>query len=913
MNKPANYRYVRIGILLVALCVVAIAAQQRLFDPWVGSFAQNTPPEAPVSPAEAARTELRAKIQAEARQPIDPSPWIQSEERKYAALLTQAKPEILVLPYQIAAAKGQLGIDLPARMIMAHITAQRIGSATDAKIADVELVSRALGDPRYLSRENALAFGKQLGATTIYYGQTWHDGEGKLAVRLAKISVATGQDESTAVSDRIPISDTVTPEIAFRSIADGFVRQLNINPAIEPKIYAIKPAFFPDSPVVATSIDASNPVEGIWLQELLASLNPPQVYRGKERAFERAFAGLDFVSPDSPDYRLLSARALVHLQRRPAALKMIGTPETPEERAFLEYLNGNVPEMVVAISQINRPLPKLLAELELILLRRAYLESEEAIPAAVDYAKKIPQAWQPAIFWNASLQDAWSMRSSIEIKKVMDLHFPIAGQSAEELLKAKTVAGSPNDPRIAVEVEGMPFAHSNMVLEQKGSIWCCTSRSWQPRPFQYLDLLLNLSRAMLLHTAAHWHTVQGRAEQALNIVDLLNEVIFKEGDTSLQYRKMLILSELLGKERDAARNKILANRLYEAAKQVREWETVDSGIVVDAVNAEKRAAVIRYASKAEELAYPDLNVFKQDFPPTYNFLRTSAPYRAAINSAKNIDIIERACSYSVVGMRACFAWRSALAATGRMADADQYEKEHLMTRFHGNPYAESALLSLMIDRGDMEAARAHADKMRTNAPKSSQGYFQLGAMAATTGDYTSAQKFFLSYPQFSNADKANTVSLSNKASWAAERLALRGAAKEARPLYELAAKFENGSAASYGAAMKLAYMDRRFGDAQKIALRSVQHYGEGGHTYDYLALLFAIGNSADAWAAEKEAATRFSRSGFWWTTRVGFRIENASEAAISAWVKEAAQKKADDWLLKNKPFPLDTAANAKRS
>ncbi len=876
----------RIAILLILLCAVAIAAQQQAFDPWITTFAQTKQPAAIVPAAE---SDLRVKIESEARQPIDPSPWVQAEKQRYSSVLAQAKPEIVVLPFQIDETKDQFGIDLPARMIMAYMIAQRVGLTTQAKVADVELVSRALGQPRYLSRDHALAFAKTIGAATVYYGQTWHDGAGKLSVRLAKISVSAGKDESQAVNEAIPISDTVTPELAFRSIADTFIQQAGISSTIKREVYSIKPAFFPDNPVVATSVEPSNPVEGIWIQELLASLNPPQVYRGKERLFERAFAALDLVSPDSPDYRLLNARALVHLQRRPAALEAIGTPKTPEERAFVEYLNGNVPEMTAAISQITRPLPRLLAEMELLLLHRAYLESDEVIPSAIDYAKKIPTAWQPAIFWNASLQDEWSMRGNIEMKKVMDAHFPLPGQSAEELLKAKTVAGAPDNPRIAIEVEGLPISHSNEVLAQKGSLWCCASQSWQPRPFQYLDLLSNLSQAMLLHTVSHWHTVQGRAEQSLQMVDLLNEVIFKEGNTSLQYRKMLILSELLRSERDVARNKILATRLYETAKQVREWETGDSGIVVDAVNAERRAVFVRFSSKAEELAYPDLNAFKRDFPPTHNFLRTSEPYKTAISSAKNVDIIERTCGYSVVGMRACFAWRSALAATGRAAEADKYEKEQLMTRFHGNPYAEGALLTLMIDRGDIDAARAYSESIRAKAPKSSGGYFQLGGIAARTGDYADAQKYFLSYPLFSEPGQTNTVSISNKASWAAERLAIRGAAREARPLYEIAAKFQNGSGASYGAAIKLAYMDRRFGDARQIALKSVQHYGESGHTFDYLALLFATGNSAEGWAAAKEASTRFSLSDFWWATRVGFRIDNASEAAISAWIKDAGQ------------------------
>ena len=54
--------------------------------------------------------------------------------------------------------------------------------------------------------------------------------------------------------------------------------------------------------------------------------------------------------PDSPDYRVLKARALMYMGLRPAALRSLGTPATAEQKHLFAVLNGNLPEV-----QSNRP------------------------------------------------------------------------------------------------------------------------------------------------------------------------------------------------------------------------------------------------------------------------------------------------------------------------------------------------------------------------------------------------------------------------------------------------------------------------------------------------------------------------------------------------------------------------------
>lgn len=879
-NKPSRTRLL---VLLLLIGVFAAVIQLEL-GKQLGAWLRAQDGDL----TEGFQLPINPELDAQARAAVPPSAWNESEKKRYTAILAQAKPDVIVLPYQIPTGKDQYGIDLSARMVMAHMTAQRVALEGELKVADVELAALATGEPRHMSRDEAVAFARSVGAATVVYGTAAHDGKGRLAVSVVRASTVEDRQDRSENAERIDISDTKTPELAFRDVVDRLMRGIGFSASPQARRHTVADGFFPEDPANLPALAADNPVAGLWTQQLLGSLHFADPDSGKARAYERVLAALEFVDPDSPDYRVIAARALVQLERRPAALAIIGAPRTPEEAAMVEFLNGNAPDLAAAIEKIKRPLPKLLARLELGQLAVAYVfESGEVSAMAEEAASEAPPAWQPAIVWSMSLRNRWLQRSTVEMKQVLDVQFPIEGYSLEDLLRGKSIAGYADNPRLAWELEGAAVQHVRRLVEQQGGGWCCATAAWQPRPFQYPHLISSLSVAMLLHVVAHVERVQGQPERALAMAEALADTVLQGAHPKLQHHMLSILSDLMYRERAPEKRAALANRLYDTARQVRLWSTSDTGAVLSAIHHEKSAAAVRFADRGGSAGYPELNHFAADFPQAHFAMRASREYQAALELGGDIDVIRRACAYSVYAMPACFAWRAALDATGRTSEARQVEQE-LTRRFRGNEYMATRNLAVYRNAGRLDEARAYAERAIAVNPRRSRLYVDLGALHLRSGDVEAARKVFMSYPVFNEPQK-NTVTLTGHANWVASAFAYRGALKEARHFYELAARHPNGAESHYSSVIALAYMDRRYGDALDVALRSAQHYPGGGSAYRYIALLFATGDSRSGWAAAREAVSRYPGSTAWHALPVAFRMEQTDAKAIGAWAVEAAQ------------------------
>lgn len=909
--KGASFKFTKSTILLLSLLVlVSIVAgagsdysfKTDIFDRLVGRGAAANPEMPPIKSSAAtvleATRDLQKKIQDESNVAVPPSPWIEAEKKRYLAVLKAAKPAVVVLPFQIPAGKNQLGIDLPARMVMAYMTAQRIASGTDLKVADVEFVARAIGDPRHLARSDASAFGYSIGATTVIYGEASHDGERNLTVTITAIgSWPPYTNVKTWTKAGIEISDTATPELAYRRWVDEAVGQLGYTDSkpVETRPYIASGKAVPDTPVRATAGNPENPADGIWVQELIGSLYPEEPPRARDRVFERALAGMEYLSPASPDYRVLQARALARLGRRIAALSVIGdSVKTPEERAFAGFLNGNVPEMEQAIAQIKRPLPKLIAELELAWTSSYYDLDRNNLPLiAKRISSTVPKQWAPGIIWFVTGQNWWNVSPTMPVKLVMDSQFPVQGYSAEDVIRGKALIGAAN-PKVMLEVEGAPLVHAGKVIEQNGADWCCVPQAWKPRPFQYLNLLAAHAEAMLIGSVDHESYVQGRTDEALQLADMIDEVVFQRGSWLLQLRKARLMMTTIRKTPSREAGVGISGQLYQTSRQLRQWNSIYPEHAAEITEYEEFSSKIHFAAMVKQASssgynYAQTHEFIRDFPAKYEALFGSQEYKMAAHSyTANFAVLERACLASVLYPDACETWRSRLEAAEQKDAARKVEKVQLVNRFHGNPKRTAILTAVLKARGEIDGAAAFArDSIKLNRD-SWEGYQALGEIYMQGGKFKQAADAYLSYPRFKNPGTENTVSITNYALVAASELARRGAVKDARPLYEIAVRYHNGSEASLIAMTRFAYFDRRYGDAELIVRERVQRYQTGAGMRDYVSLLFALGDSKNAWAGVQEALPRVAGFSPWQAVPVGFRVDGADIETIRKWVKTTA-------------------------
>jgi hypothetical protein len=898
-----------LSFLLLALLTAGAGGSYllslELFNP---AAAQALPEKVPL-PLDSAKASLAAlaearlqaakKLQDEVRVSIPPSPWSEAEKKRYLDLLAAAKPSVVVLPFQISEANGQFGVDLSARMVMAYMTAQRIASGASFKVADVEIAARAIGEQRRFTRADALRFATSVGAASVVYGEVSHDAAGHLAISIAKVeNISLRTADKIWTKSGLNISDVVTPELAYQKVVDEAVAQLGfaVSKSLDAGVYVASAKPLPDSPVRATTDAPPNPADGIWMQELIGSLYPEDPSRARDRIFERALAGTEYLSQDTVDYRLLKARALARLGRRIAAISTIGnSARTPEEKAFIAFLNGSVPEMEQAVAQIKRPVPKLIAELELVWVDAAYSGDVNKLSQIAErIAKTAPTQWAPTIVWYITGQNAWNVGQTMQVKLVLDAQFPVKGYSADEVVRAKSVVGGA-DSKIVLEIQGTPLTHAARALEQSGVEWCCETQTWKPRPFQYLDLLAAHAEAMLVRSVEFMGNVQGRGDDALQLADALDEAIFNRGSIALRVRKARLLMNSLPRAPSREQTARILEQVYQIAVQVRHWNAVYPAYSAENSGYERAAAQVHFEEifrKAPGVFYPETDDFKRDFPPAYEAFHFTSEYGAAVQGiTEDFPILENACLYSLLSPQPCEAWRARLEATDQPEPARKVETEQLVNRFHGSPRRTEILVALFSKRGEIDRAAVLAREIIKLKPGDWQGYRALGDIYMSGGRFHEAGDAYLSYPSFKNAHDENTVGISNAALSVAYELARRGAVKEARPLLEVAARDDNGSAASLAARAGVAYGDRRYGDAELFARERVQRYGDGPAMRTYLSLLFALGDSQNGWAGVQEALQRISGFSQWRAVPVGFRVDGADIEAVRKWAKDNSTKR----------------------
>jgi len=894
------------ALLIVAALACAALAAYYLYrsrvDDWIAAklgtnaSAVRTPPA--FRPPAHPRRSAQAQPALAAVPPVEPSPWIEADKARFVSILQQAHPDIVVLPFLVASGANRFGIDLPARMVMAYATADRIAQTTGDKVADVEFAARAIGEPRHFARDKAMAFAAALGAKALIYGETYHDGHGHLSVSVTVLRThASGAPEKPVTENALGISDAVTPELAYLGVVDDVVRRLGIEGKSSPAPSAAGSglaAAFPAVPLTASADAHTSIAEGIWIQELIGTLSPYEAPRAMRWAFERALAATEDLPPSAPDYRLLRARALARLGRRTAALAMMqGQARSPEEEAFADFLQGNVPELRAAIGGIKRPVPKLVAELESVWLRTAYnMDSQQLLLLAKRLAASVPDQWAPTVFWYVVGQNQWNLGQPMQVKLVLDAQFPVFGYTAQDIVRGKVVA--PNDSKLALELAGTPIVHTGKVYQQKGAGWCCESAAWKPQPHQYLDLLESHAEGMLLRDVDYVSNVQGRRDDALQLIEALDQAVFDDGSVALELRRARLLREAINETPSRERRAAIAEQLYQSSRRVRQWCTTDGAIAAEATKLEQTSSVMRVVLAGRNYSpvrypYPLQNEQAGDAPSNGDAIEYTQAYsRAAVTPGSDPSPLALACGEALWSIAPCRAWYRSLDRSGQAEAAAAVLKDQLIDRFHGNPDRVKYLMSVYIEHGDAQAATELAQQDIRENPQDWQAYESLGGIYLAAGAYGKAAAAYGSYPGFKVSQAVNSVDVSNDAGDAGYELARRGALKEARPLLEIAARQQNYSGASFAAGMILSYMDRRFDTAMDLALKRVQRYGDGASMRAYLSLLFATGRLQDGWAAFDEAIGRRPDFSPWRSAQVGFRRGGSTAQQIQAWALRIA-------------------------
>lgn len=210
---------------------------------------------------------------------------------------------------------------------------------------------------------------------------------------------------------------------------------------------------------------------------------------------------------------MIEARAYLHLYRRPAALLTIEDVNTTEASALREYANGNLPELGKKLDALKPSIKKLLAELELHYLRDEYKQKMSETDKAV-YFQRYPE-WTYFLEKRLAHYDRWQRQSNLDLKLLLDKHFPLPGFTLDELAAGQMAANVCNDLRF----ETLFRDHLHMVMKnQHEAIFDKTNRELS-LSFDFFTMIESNGLHNIIQNISFYAFTQFLPEQAMQILD----------------------------------------------------------------------------------------------------------------------------------------------------------------------------------------------------------------------------------------------------------------------------------------------------------------------------------------------------------------------------------------------------------
>jgi hypothetical protein len=835
---------------------------------------------------------MLAKIQA----PAAASPWLEAEKKAFAGMVAMAKPKVLVVPPTVP--EGAAGIDISSRITIGRLVARAI-EVDAGEVPDPALVYRALGEPRGASLEELRR--RFLGeADWLIAGTAQQDGAGKMRVTLSKIALRGTGAPAAFERAGIEISEDRPPELQFAPLASEAARALGYPAARSPQTTAKRSAalVLPASP--AADLEEDDTLTGVWMQQLVGVLHIDYSFtlpRQRERVFERTLAALIDVPAAAPDRAVLLARALAYLDRRKAALKVLAAGTgTPEEKALGAYLASDLPGLTAAVAQVKRPAAKLISQLELFALRKSSntLAQGDLEPELQAMAKSLPEDWHAPVSLYVMGLDLWTLPPAASIKPVLDRTFPVAGYTAEDLVRGKVALGTRSyDQKTGALLSLSPLVHAQKWRAEHMHELCCRtgSAAWMRYGReQYLYLLEADADRLAMAHLEFVNSAQGLHDRALQLANLYDEVLFAGGHTGLVIERLSIAFKLNDEASPEQRARI-GVEAFENARKVLTWESSQSDPLAAAYAAQE--VFYRYFVTGQGPVVGGMRglpplALERDFP-----LRSLWANRVAESNLRRdefaMEASRSACDNTVLRFRLCIDHLDKLKSVGRADAVDGAIKSLIEPRFRGNAARYEVLAQRKEELGELGAAQALlAEATRVpNAPSSA--YASLGTLLQAQGKFPEAAKAYLSYPGL-KTDKENRVGISNYASKAGLGLARGGAPSEGRPLLEVAAANHDGSLSSLRSAAWVAQAAGEYGQSLAILREAYQHYGQAETAGSIAATLFMLGRADTAWSALGDVLPQARGFAPFRAVTVGLRMAGADDNALLNWRVDALQR-----------------------
>lgn len=822
--------------------------------------------------------------------PIPPSAWIQGRKVQYQNLLHQAKFDILVVPFQVQ----HFGIDAIGRSLMTAYLVASLQGTTSIRIPNPDLVAKALGEnARTYKKKDVYQLARALGVKTVVWGYVGHDRVADMRVTLQiQRRDESGLHENSPMtqwdSAILPFTDETPPEEVFRQLLPRIKQNISSTALLTltrslDQPTSVEPPPIPPSPQHLMKTRSTNPLHQSYSLQLLGTLFPRQAERAKERLFEQSLVALSALPAVTPGWRLLKARALFHLKRRPAALAVLGVPTTPSEKALLALLNGNLPELELQVTQIKDPINHWLTFFELIDLRHHYDQTERNKAELKILVDQFPE-WGPLLIRRGVDLDRWQPTSNVFVKVLLDKAFPIPHASLQDMLKGRKALQQsfPNQ----ITIEQSIRAHTQETLATHAQEWCC-SQTFEPSlSLQYFDLLAALAEANLLHAILHQYVTQGDNTAALALLDQADPVY--NGHPAFARLRSSIELEIIKSDKRST-NLTALRQFYQGFVNSMFWSGGQTLPSMQAVWAERDnyTLITKMTEVDQKPTLPLWIIYAKDVPrrsywPDAEIRSTPEQYYENL-----LHSLKYAHRYFSVLETILDLYTS---NNKRSLEGKALWEAHAH-RFIGNPDRVTWMAENPFYLGNVDQRIEGYQTAIAQGGTDWEPYEKLGKIYISDGRFKDAKDVYESFPGFQNPKHTNPVQISHQAYNAGSALFWRGVPELATPLYRLSAGLRTGSGSSLSSEARLAMLDGDFRTAAKISLRRAKRYDSYYAYRDYLSLLHLLGHSKESWSGFSSLLGKYDSPQIWTSAFVGHRIEGRSDQDIQAWIDEQNERR----------------------
>lgn len=820
---------------------------------------------------------------------ISPSPWFEAQKIRYQAFLEQHLFDVLIVPFQVQ----HFGIDAIGRSLMTGYLIDYLQQTTLLRIPNPTLVMKALGETsRTFNKKEVYRLAQTLGVKTIVWGYVGHDRLSDMRVTLqVQRRDESGLHENTPIiqwdSEILPFSDETPPEEVFLRLVPQIGQQLAVStprkfPPSLSKPNENQPPPLPQSPQHLINSGSSNPLTQAYYLQVLGTLFPRETERAKERLFEKSLLALKQLHPDTPGWRLLKARALFHLRRRPAALTVLGTPGTPADKAFLALLNGNLPEMESQYRNIHEPINQILTVFDLIDLRHYYDKTEPTSLDQENLVQAFPE-WAPLLLRRVVDLDDWHPRSNVLVKALLDQAFPRPNESLQDLVTGQTSLEQ-SSPGLVV-LEQSVLDHIKKTLEFHSRDWCCPNILGASHPLDYLDLLRALVEANTYHAIWHQYGTQGNLKAAL---DLLNHMdpLYNGHPAFTRLRSSIGVAIFESDKRNT--NFTALRRDYQGLINAMLWSGGQLRPSMEAVWAEwEHFRLFKKMSTVDK--QPNLPLwilFARDVPRRAYWLD------AEIGGPQDSYVInlEHSLKYTNNSVSILKALYELYTDQNKNSPEGKAILEANAHRFIGDSERERWLAELNFKLGNPEEGIRQYQIAIDQGTTDWDPYERLGNYYLLQGRYQEASDTYNRFPEFQKKRPEAPVRVSNLAYNVGSLLYWRGAVELATPLYKISAELNTGSDSSLSSECRLVMLNGDYRTAAKISLLRAKRYNSVYAYRDYLSLLHLLGYSKQSWAGIGSILGKFDTPQIWTSAFIGHRLEGRSDQEIQAWLDAQDQR-----------------------